>query len=91
MYRELTPLQEQLLVQLDARRRSGRRVAELVNAYAEAVLRQPPSAQGQMFGDTFKVTREGLLRSALKSVGGEWIDLSTRSASRQVVAGDVLH
>jgi hypothetical protein len=87
MYPELAPIQEQLLVQLDARRRSGRAVAGLVNAYAEAVIRQPPPMQAGLFGDAFKVTREGLLRSAVKSLGGEWVDLSTWSAAQRATSG----
>jgi hypothetical protein len=87
MYPELTPIQEQLLAQLDARRYSGRRVAELINAYADAVIDQPPPMQAGMFGDALKVTRAGLLRSAVKSLGGEWVDLSTWSAAQRAVSG----
>jgi len=87
MFGQLTPLQEQLLVQLDGRRRSGRAVAELINAYAEAVQRQPPPSQGRMFGRELAPTREGLLRSALKSIGGAWVDLDTWSAAQRVASG----
>ncbi len=87
MYADLSPVQEQLLAQLDARRYSGRRVAELINAYADAVIDQPPPMQVGMFGDALKVTREGLLRSAVKSVGGEWVDLRAWSAAQQAVSG----
>jgi hypothetical protein len=87
MFGELTPLQEQLLVQLDGRRRSGRAVAELINAYADAVLRQPPPSQGRMFGGELATTREGLLRSALKSIGGTWVDLGTWSDAQRVTSG----
>jgi hypothetical protein len=87
MYPEMTPLQEQLLAQLDGRRRSGRAVAGLVNAYADQALLQPPPAQGTLFGAELAVTREGLLRSALKAVGGEWVDVSKWSAAQQAASG----
>jgi hypothetical protein len=87
MFQELTPIQEQLLAQLDARRRSGRAVAELINAYAQAVIRQPSPMQAGMFGGDFKVSREGLLRSALKALGGAWVDLGGWSAAQRVTSG----
>jgi hypothetical protein len=88
MYPEMTPFQEQVMVQLDSRRRSGRAVAALINAYADQALLQPPPSQRSLFGgDDFKVTREGLLRSALKSVGGEWVDASSWSAAQRAASG----
>ena len=38
MYPEMTPFQEQIVVQLDSRRRSGRAVAALIGAYADQAL-----------------------------------------------------
>ena len=88
MYPEMTPFQEQIVVQLDSRRRSGRAVAALIGAYADQALLQPPPSQGSLFGGgDFKVTREGLLRSALKSVGGEWVDVAAWSAAQRATSG----
>ncbi len=86
MFPELTPVQEQLLAQLDERRRSGRRVAELINAYAGQVKKTAPPRQERMFGQP-PASREGLLRSALKEVGGTWVDLSKWSAAQRAISG----
>jgi hypothetical protein len=43
--------------------------------------------QAGMFGDAFQVTREGLLRSALKALGGAWVDLGGWSAAQRATSG----
>jgi hypothetical protein len=85
---QLTPLQEQILVQLDARRRSGRAVAGLLNAYTAAALKTPSPAQASLPGQAQRpLTPTGLFRAALKEVGGEWVDMSRWSAAQQAMAG----
>lgn len=85
LFDELTPLQKQLLAQLDSRRHSGRAVAALINAYAGAVLKMAPPNQARMFGE--KVSREQLLRSALKQVGGTWVDARSWSTAQRAASG----
>ena len=83
---ELSAFQEQLLAQLDARRRSARAIAGLLNAYTGLALSAPPPNQGQLFSGP-AVTPTGLFRSALKQVGGQWVDLAAWSAAQQTMAG----
>jgi hypothetical protein len=85
LFDELSPLQEQLLAQLDSRRHSGRAVAGLINAYAEAALKTAPPNQGRMFGE--QVNREQLFKSALKKVRGTWVDVRTWSAAQRAISG----
>jgi hypothetical protein len=89
MFPELTPLQEQLLAQLDERRRSARAVAGLLNAYAGEVAQTAPPNQAGMFED--RLSREDLLRAAVKKAGGNWVDLSRWSAAQRAISGfDIL-
>jgi hypothetical protein len=83
MFEELTPLQEQWLVQLDQRRRSGRAVASLIRAYAQAAMETDPPNQRPMFGAGFKAVPENLLRAALKQVGGHWVKLRQDAPARR--------
>jgi hypothetical protein len=87
MFPELTSLQEQLLAQLDARRRSGRAVAELLNAYADQVQQTAPPGQAELFGQDFRPSREELWRAAIKSANGDWLDLQQWSAAQRVLSG----
>jgi len=88
MFPELSEFQEQLLAQLDARRRSGKKVAELLNAYADRTLETPSPQQGQLLGGQgIAVTKEGLFRAALKDVDGAWVDVDQWSASQQAISG----
>jgi hypothetical protein len=75
LFGELTPLQEQLLLQLAERRRSGRAVAGLINAYADLVQQTATPSQIHLMDDGFAVTREDLLRAAVRNVGGNWVEL----------------
>lgn len=92
MFAELTPFQEQLMSQLDERRHSARQVAELLGAYANAVERTPSPGQVDMFGgqQDMGISKEGLLRTALKSVGSEWKEL-VQSAQGPQDAPDLPH
>jgi hypothetical protein len=83
MFEELTPLQEQWLVQLDQRRRSGRAVAKLIKAYAQVAMETNPPSQRSMFGNSFKAEPANLLRAALKQVGGHWIELRQDMLARR--------
>ena len=87
LFSELSPFQEQLLLQLDERRKSGRAVAELFNAYADAVIRMAPTNQASLFGQDNKMSREEALRTALKKIGGIWVDLQHWSASQRTISG----
>jgi hypothetical protein len=83
MFEELTPLQEQWLVQLDQRRRSGRAVANLINAYAQAAMETAAPNQQPMFGAAFKAEPEELLRAALKQVSDHWVELRQDTPARR--------
>lgn len=48
--RELNPTQEKLLVEIDKRRRSGKKMTEFFNGYSELVDREPNPKQGSLFG-----------------------------------------
>lgn len=85
LFPELTPLQEQLLAQLDERRRSARAVAGLLNAYTGAVARTAPPNQAGMFEN--RLSREDLLRTAIKKVEGSWVDLRRWSAAQRAISG----
>lgn len=85
LFEELTPLQKQLLAQLDSRRHSGRAVADLISAYAGAVQQTAPPAQARMFGEN--AGRKQLLRQALKQVGGTWVDAKKWSAPQRAASG----
>ncbi len=69
MFETLTPLQEQLLAQLDQRRRSGRATADLIKAYVDAALKTASPHQAALFGGRFQPDRSALLRAAVKKGG----------------------
>jgi hypothetical protein len=69
MFEALTPLQEQLLVQLNQRRRSGRATADLIKAYVDAALKTASPHQAALFGGRFQPDRSALLRAAVKKGG----------------------
>ena len=81
---DLTPFQAQWLVQLDARRKSARAVAELLNAYADLALKTPPPQQTSLV-DAPPVTR--LFRTAIEKTGGAWVNLADWSAAQYAIAG----
>ena len=83
---DITAFQAQLLVQLDARRKSARAVAELLNSYADTALQIPPPSQGAFFGAQAP-TPSGIFRAALKENNGTWVDLSNWSAAQHTIAG----
>lgn len=89
MFPELNAFQEQLLIQLDERRRSAKAVSGLLNAYANEAIRNTQSPnQASMFGQEFTPRHEDLLRSALKKIGGVWVnDLHKWSAAQRVISG----
>jgi hypothetical protein len=59
--RELTPIQEDILVALHDRRRSGKKVRELLSAWANMVEAQPHPDQGALFGAAGGLAREDLV------------------------------
>ncbi len=89
MFPELNAFQEQLLIQLDERRRSAKAVSGLLNAYVNEAIRNTQSPhQASMFGQEFAPSREDFLRSALKKIGGVWVDdLHKWSAAQRVISG----
>jgi hypothetical protein len=87
MFPELSPFQEQLLIQLDERRKSARAVAELFKAYANEVIKMAPPNQVNMFGRDYKINREDVLQTALKKIGGTWVDLQHWSAAQRAISG----
>ena len=88
MFPELSAFQEQILIQLDARRRSGRAVAELLKAYTTRALRSPAPGQRSLPGQPRSpVTPTGIFRAALKDTGGTWVAIKNWSAAQQAAAG----
>ena len=65
LFPELTPFQERLLAELDRRRTSGRRVSELLAAYADGVMRAPETGQAMMWDVAPR--KEDVLRAAIKT------------------------
>ena len=63
--RELTEFQELVLITLDTRSRSARKMADVFKAYAEIVLETPPPAQGGFF-EAEPVDKEATWRRAVK-------------------------
>jgi hypothetical protein len=59
--RELNPTQEKLLVEIDKRRRSGKKMAEFFNGYSELVAREPDPKQGSLFGGGLRRSKSELL------------------------------
>jgi hypothetical protein len=65
--RELTPTQERLLVVLDENKRSGKRVREIFDSYADRVINSPDPNQGALFGGA-KQTREEFISRWLDDI-----------------------
>ena len=63
--RRLNPFQERLLKLLDERARSGKKIGQLLKAYADVVLETPPPAQGALIPGS-KLTKEEALDAAIK-------------------------
>jgi len=84
---ELTPVQEQLLVQLDGQRRSGRKVAEFLDAYTDLALNTPPPAQAKLPGAPDQVSRDTLLHQAVAGMGGAWVDTSQWTRTQSAISG----
>jgi hypothetical protein len=59
--RELNPLQEKLLVEIDKRRRSGKKMAEFFSGYSDLVEREPNPGQGSLFGGGLRRSKSELL------------------------------
>ena len=59
--RELNPTQEKLLVEIDKRRRSGKKMAEFFSGYSQLVDREPNPKQGSLFGGGLRRSKDELL------------------------------
>lgn len=81
--RELSAFQEQVLTFLEAHKRSARRIAEGVRAYAQAVIDQPPPQQGALIPDV-RPAKEDLWRQATQPVMAQAVDwCNTATALRE--------
>jgi hypothetical protein len=58
---DLTPTQKRILKALDERRRSGRKIANLINSWIDLVEKQPDPRQDQLEGAQVGSTREELI------------------------------
>ena len=67
--RELTPLQERLLVAFSDQSRSRKRIREMLGAYADAVIESQDPRQGTMFG-VAPPTREDLVKRMIGAANG---------------------
>lgn len=88
--RELTPLQEQLLVHLEAAGRSPRLVKEFITGYAARAADAPPPGQAGLFGDMLGdlgggPTKEGILDAVMRDQGirGDMLTLGERQAAAE--------
>jgi hypothetical protein len=59
--RELNPTQEKLLVEIDKRRRSGKKMAEFFRGYSQLVGNEPNPKQGSLFGGGLRRSKSELL------------------------------
>lgn len=87
LFGDLTPFQEQLMLQLEIRRRSATAVLAFIAAYARAAM--VTAHPDQMRIDDFEISRETTLRTALQAIDSNWIDPNrwtppSPSQSRQV-------
>jgi hypothetical protein len=64
--RELNPTQEKLLVEIDKRRRSGKKMAEFFKGYSQLVGNEPNPQQGSLFGGGLRRTKDQLLDIAIE-------------------------
>lgn len=65
--RDLTPTQERLLTVIDDNRRSGRRIREIFDNYAQRVIDSPDPNQGALFGGA-KLSREEFIDRWLSDI-----------------------
>jgi hypothetical protein len=65
--RELTTVQERILVEIEKRKRSGKKIREWVERWADLVEKSPDPAQGLMFGGVAE-TREEMVERWLNAV-----------------------
>ncbi len=68
--RELTPVQEAILVRLDAMKRSSKQIRAWLEGYADAIMRADNPAQSMMFGAK-STTKEQALEHAATIARGE--------------------
>jgi hypothetical protein len=59
--RELNPTQEKLLIEIDKRRRSGKKMAEFFQGYSQLVGSEPNPSQGSLFGGGLRRSKDELL------------------------------
>lgn len=59
--RELNPTQEKLLVEIDKRRRSGKKMAEFFQGYSQLVRSEPDPNQGSLFGGGLRRSKDEIL------------------------------
>jgi hypothetical protein len=59
--RELNPTQEKLLIEIDKRRRSGKKMAEFFQGYSQLVRGEPNPSQGSLFGGGLRRSKDELL------------------------------
>ena len=62
---ELDAFQRGLLVALEERARSGKRLGDLLKAYARLVTESPPPQQAGLFGERAPISKEALWKSAI--------------------------
>lgn len=67
--RELTPLQEKLLVELDARARSQAKIRTFISGLADEVMATTPKSQATMFGPAEVPAKEKLLARTVEKQG----------------------
>ncbi len=72
LFGDLTPFQEQLMIQLEIRRRSAAAVFAFIAAYARTAM--ATAHPEQMRIDDFEISRETTLRTALQAIDSNWID-----------------
>ncbi len=64
--RELNSTQEKILVEIDNRRRSGKKMSEFMGKWSELVEREPHPAQGGLFGGTGGRSKDELVTAWIK-------------------------
>ena len=65
--RELSQFQEGVLVVIDNNRRSAKRLGEILNAYAESVVKLPPVGQASLIPEP-DVTKDSLWSKAIETI-----------------------
>jgi hypothetical protein len=72
LFGDLTSFQEQLMIQLEIRRRSAAAVLTFIAAYARTAMATAPP--NQMRIDDFEISRETILCTALQTIDSNWIE-----------------